>query len=84
MRENRTYGIDEGELEIEHSAATPALYFTVPGVADSLPRTFNTIHMQYAQYYNQKREAKGHLWQGQFFSYVLDERYTYLTADFSK
>jgi hypothetical protein len=26
--ESRTYGVDEGELEIEHSATTPALYST--------------------------------------------------------
>jgi putative transposase len=32
----------------------------VPAAADSLARTFNTVHMQYAQYYNQKRQAKGH------------------------
>jgi hypothetical protein len=25
---NRTYGIDEGELEIEHEATTPVLYST--------------------------------------------------------
>jgi putative transposase len=49
----------------------------VPAAADSLARTFNTVHMQYAQYYNQKRQAKGHLWQGRFFSCVLDERHTY-------
>jgi putative transposase len=49
----------------------------VPGLADSLSRTFNTVHMQYAQYYNQKMETKGHLWQGRFFSCVLDERHAY-------
>jgi Transposase and inactivated derivatives len=49
----------------------------VPGFVDSLSRTFNTVHMQYAQYYNQKMGAKGHLWQGRFFSCVLDERHTY-------
>jgi putative transposase len=49
----------------------------VPGATDSLARSFNTVHMQYAQYYNQKNEIKGHLWQGRFFSCVLDERHTY-------
>jgi putative transposase len=49
----------------------------VPGAADSLARTFNTVHMRYAQYYNQKNETKGHLWQGRFFSCALDERHTY-------
>jgi len=28
LRENRTYGIEEGKLEIEHAATMPALYFT--------------------------------------------------------
>jgi putative transposase len=49
----------------------------VPRAGDALARTFNTVHMQYAQYYNQKSETKGHLWQGRFFSCVLDERHTY-------
>jgi len=34
----------------------------VPGRQESLARTFNTVHMQYAQYFNRKRNATGHLW----------------------
>jgi len=49
----------------------------VPGGADSFAKTFNTVHMLYAQYYNKKNETKGHLWQGRFFSCVLDETHTY-------
>jgi putative transposase len=52
-------------------------FVAVPAAADSLARTFNTVHMQYAQYYNQKHETKGHLWQGRYFSCVLDERHAY-------
>lgn len=49
----------------------------VPMKEDSFARTFNTLHMRYAQYYNRKRRAKGHLWQGRFYSTVLDERHLY-------
>ncbi len=49
----------------------------VPGLQESLARTFNTVHMLYAQHFNRKRNATGHLWQGRFFSCVLDERHLY-------
>ena len=49
----------------------------VPGNQDSLARTFNTVHMLYAQYFNRKRNATVHLWQGRFFSCALDERHLY-------
>ncbi|HOD29400.1 MAG TPA: transposase [Syntrophales bacterium] len=49
----------------------------VPGRQESLARLFNTVHMLYAQYFNRKRNATGHLWQGRFFSCVLDERHLY-------
>ena len=50
-------------------------FVVVPGCQESLARTFNTVHMIYAQYFNRKRNATGHLWQGRFFSCVLDERH---------
>jgi len=49
----------------------------VPNAEDALSRTFNTAHMQYAQYFNRKRNASGHLWQGRYFSCVLDEAHAY-------
>jgi putative transposase len=33
--------------------------------------------MKYARYFNSKRDAIGHLWQGRFFSCALDERHLY-------
>jgi putative transposase len=33
--------------------------------------------MRYSQYFNQKKKLKGHLWQGRFYSCILDERHTY-------
>jgi len=49
----------------------------VPRTENALARTFNTAHMHYSQYYNRKRGSNGHLWQGRFFSCVLDERHAY-------
>jgi putative transposase len=49
----------------------------VPHRHDSLSRTFHAVHMQYARYFNSKRKAVGHLWQGRFFSCALDERHVY-------
>ncbi|MDY6843510.1 MAG: transposase, partial [Thermodesulfobacteriota bacterium] len=49
----------------------------VPHKEDSLARTFNTLHMRYSHYFNRKKGAKGHLWQGRFFSCILDERHLY-------
>ena len=52
-------------------------FIAVPMREDSLARTFNTLHMRYAQYFNQKKNKKGHLWQGRFYSSILDERHLY-------
>lgn len=47
----------------------------VPECVDSLEKTLRPLHMRYAQYMNRKKSWSGHLWQGRFFSSVLDERY---------
>jgi putative transposase len=33
--------------------------------------------MRYSQYFNRKKEISGHLWQGRFYSCILDERHVY-------
>ena len=48
-----------------------------PKNRDSLARTFNALHMRYAQYMNKKQGMNGHLWQGRFYSCILDEKYLY-------
>lgn len=48
----------------------------VPRRADALSRTFQLVNMQYAQYFNEKTGSTGHLWQGRYFSCVLDEPHT--------
>ena len=47
-------------------------FIAIPKNKDSLARTFNMAHMRYAQYINRKMEKRGHLWQGRFYSCVLD------------
>lgn len=52
-------------------------FICVPANKESLADTFKITHMLYAQYLNKKNNLKGHLWQGRFFSSILDERYLY-------
>jgi len=47
----------------------------VPMESDSLARTLNTLHQRYSLYFNKKKDVRGHLWQGRFYSCVLDERH---------
>jgi putative transposase len=52
-------------------------FVAVPGSEESMARTFNTLHMRYAQYANTKQGEKGHLWQGRYYSSALDEKQVY-------
>jgi Transposase and inactivated derivatives len=49
-------------------------YVCIPSNENSLSKTFNALHMRYSQYFNRK---KGYLWQGRFFSCILDETHTF-------
>ena len=48
-------------------------FIVVPGRPDSLARTFNQAHTMYSRYFNKKKGKSGHLWQGRFYSCILDE-----------
>jgi REP-associated tyrosine transposase len=52
-------------------------FISVPMEADSLAKVFDTLHMRSSQHINRKTRATGHLWQGRFFSCILDERHLY-------
>ncbi|HWR90025.1 MAG TPA: transposase [Dissulfurispiraceae bacterium] len=52
-------------------------FIAVPHEDDALAKTFNTLHMRYSQHINMKQDQRGHLWQGRFYSCVLDERHLY-------
>ncbi len=55
-------------------------FIVIPHKEDSLARTFNTAHMCYAQYANKKMRRSGHLWQGRFFSCILEEQHLIMAA----
>ena len=48
-------------------------FIVVPRSEDGLARFFNTLHMRYSQHKNSDKKQKGHLWQGRFYSSILDE-----------
>lgn len=48
-------------------------FVCVPKTGDGLSRTFNTLHMKYAQYFHRKRGSNGQLWRGRFLSCPLDD-----------
>jgi len=50
-------------------------YVCVPRDANSLAKTLNTLHMRYSHYFNDKKGRHGQLWQGRFYSTILDDRH---------
>ena len=52
-------------------------FVCIPEHEHSLARTLNACHMRYAHYFNKKRRLTGHLWQGRFYSCVLDDDHFY-------
>ena len=50
-------------------------FMAIPQNEDSLGKVFKYTNMKYSQYYNNKMRVSGHLFQGRFFSCVLDERH---------
>jgi putative transposase len=51
----------------------------VPRTAEGLNRAIGEVHRRYSRMVNFRENWRGHLWQGRFASYVLDEPYL-LTA----
>jgi putative transposase len=52
----------------------------VPAQDDSLRRAVGEAHRRYTRYVNLREGWTGHLWQGRFASFVLDERYLMAAA----
>jgi putative transposase len=50
-------------------------FIVLPENNDSMGKAFKYVNMKYSQYYNKKIGSSGHLFQGRFFSSVMDERY---------
>lgn len=55
-------------------------FIAIPKHEDSFSRTFGIAHTRYSQYFNNKMSSSGHLWQGRFYSCVLDEPHLMATA----
>ena len=47
----------------------------VPDCAESLCRAIGEAHRRYTRQINFREKWKGHLWQGRFSSFLLDEKY---------
>ena len=52
-------------------------FIVIPEGLESVSKTFQTVHTLYAQYMLKKRGASGHLWQGRFYSCVMDDQHLY-------
>lgn len=59
-------------------------FIAIPEKEDSLANVFNTTHMRYSQYFNKKLNRRGHLWQGRFYSCVLDEPHLILAVRYAE
>jgi len=68
---------DEGGVEVlAYCLMTNHVHIVaVPATDDGLERAFRPLHTRYAMRVNRWRGAKGHVWQGRFFSSTLDEAY---------
>ena len=48
-------------------------FIAIPETETALANVFHIAHMRYSQYFNKTNHVTGHLWQGRFYSCVLDE-----------
>ncbi|MCK4947076.1 MAG: transposase [Candidatus Aureabacteria bacterium] len=55
-------------------------FIVVPECEDSMGNVFKYVNMKYSQYYNNKMGVCGHLFQGRFYSCVMDEVYSMVCA----
>ena len=55
-------------------------FIAVPKNDNSMGKVFKYVNMRYSQYYNKKIGSLGHLFQGRFFSSVMDEHYVIACA----
>jgi len=52
-------------------------FIVIPKSEDGIGKTFSIVQMRYAQYMNKKRKTNGHLWQGRYYSCILDDQHLY-------
>ncbi len=52
-------------------------FIVIPKKEKDLAAVFKVVHMRYSHYINRRRRVRGHLWQGRFYSCVLDDVHLY-------
>jgi len=57
-------------------------FSVIPKEEHSLAKVFQSCHMRYAQYFNEKYDRTGHLWQCRFYSCPMDNRHLYLAVKY--
>ncbi|MBU1043379.1 MAG: transposase [Candidatus Omnitrophica bacterium] len=55
-------------------------FIAVPEEETSIGNVFKYANMRYSLYFNRKRGVGGHLFQGRFFSSIMDEKHTLVCA----
>ena len=50
----------------------------IPKDKESISHVFNRAHFRYSQYNNKRKKIKGHLWQGRFYSCLIEDSESYL------
>ena len=55
-------------------------FVAVPETEDALGKAFRDAHQAYSSWLNRKMGESGHLWQGRFFSCVLDDPHLWTAA----
>jgi putative transposase len=75
------YSIKFGLSILVHSLMPNHIHLIgIPSEKHSLSKTLNAAHMRYSQYFNEKMKRQGHLWQGRFYSCILDMAHFLLAA----
>lgn len=50
-------------------------FIVVPHSLETLSKNFHAVNLRYAQYFNNKTDRIGHLWEGRFYSCFLNEKH---------
>lgn len=51
------------------------VHFIARSGSEGFAKMINGAHMRYTQYFNKCYEASGHLWQGRYYSCILDDKH---------
>ncbi|MCC6758695.1 MAG: transposase [Candidatus Omnitrophica bacterium] len=51
------------------------VHFIARAGQDGFAKWLNVVHMRYTQYFNKRYATSGHLWQGRYYSCVLDNNH---------